>query len=373
MRFRGKIRCVPGALVSVLAVCVVLLATAFSTPPASVPADSADLESCSVSAVPPPPGTELQPGVQELIANTYLAHAADFPDPNETAEVLRLYLEGNLLLERDQVDRGLDVFFRAVQLQPDSRHARAGLGTALWLRYQSTQSEDDLRSAAQELMQAAKIGISYGRVRYTDTIARALAEMQDAAVMDDFFQQALRVSGGTYLTHLHYAQGLSMLGDLRAEEWYKKAIRLQPDDNADALAYYAEWLLDQHREEDVLQIVRPDEHIEYLHFLRGVALERMGRVDSAREEYDKYAVFSRDFPAPARFRIEGSEVQRGVAFEGERRRRSPGESSVLLITSGQAREGLSYLLNKESPEETQGGMRMVGWTVRTRVFKGELQ
>jgi len=222
----------------------------------------------------------------------------------------------------------------------------------------------------QELVEAAKIGMSYGRVLYTDTIARALAEMRDTAAMDDFFQQALRVNDRTYLTHLHYAQGLSVLGDSRAEEWYKKAIGVQPEDNVDALAYYAEWLLDHHREEDVLQIVKPDEHIEYLHFVRGVALERMGLVDQAREEYDKFALFSRDFPAPARFRIEGSEAQRGVVFEGERGR-SPGPSSIiLLITPSQARQGLSYLLNKESPDETQGGMRMVGWTVRTRVFHG---
>jgi len=58
----------------------------------------------SIPQPPPPPSDELQPGVWEFIANTYLAHAAEFPDPNETVEVLRLYLEGNKLLYEGQIN-----------------------------------------------------------------------------------------------------------------------------------------------------------------------------------------------------------------------------------------------------------------------------
>lgn len=34
---------------------------------------------------------DLAPSVAEFIADTYLFHSADFPDPNETVDALRLY------------------------------------------------------------------------------------------------------------------------------------------------------------------------------------------------------------------------------------------------------------------------------------------
>jgi len=36
----------------------------------------------------------LSPEVQRFIADTYLAHIEEYPDPNEPVEVLNLYLEG---------------------------------------------------------------------------------------------------------------------------------------------------------------------------------------------------------------------------------------------------------------------------------------
>jgi hypothetical protein len=184
-----------------------------------------------------------------------------------------------------------------------------------------------------------------------------------------FFGRALRLKDHNYLTRIHYAKALAWLGDAKAEEWYKKAIEVQPEGNIDALAYYAEWLLDQGREADVLQLIRADEHIEYLHFLRGVALERLGKIEEAKGEYAQFVEFSADFPAPAKYRIEGSEAQRGIVFEGEHQSKI-GLHSPLFISAGQARKGLSYLIRAEAGGETQGGMRAVGWTVRTRVFRG---
>jgi len=97
--------------------------------------------------------------VWEYIANTYLAHAAEFPDPNETVEVLHLCLEGNTLLWQSQVEQALKIFSQAVQAQPDSRHAHAGLGEALWQRYQSTSNADDPHSAVEESIHAAEVGM----------------------------------------------------------------------------------------------------------------------------------------------------------------------------------------------------------------------
>lgn len=294
-----------------------------------------------------------------MIANTYLAHAADFPDPNETVGVLRLYLEGNNLLWQNRVEQAIDIFSQAVELQPDSRHAHAGLGAAVWQRYQSTKNADDLRFAVEEFIHAAQIGMIYGKVRYTYSIAVGLAELRDVAHMEEFFRQALQVGDESYLTHLDYAQGLAMLGDLRAEEWYKKAIALQPKGNVDALAYYAEWLLDRGEFNKVSEIITPIELSPYLQLLRGVALERMGQINEARQAYARYAPLSAIFPVPARYRIEGSMAQEGLYFEGEAGEPSPLQSCLTNI---------SRSIYCEAKGENGGGMRNVGWTMRNRIF-----
>jgi tetratricopeptide (TPR) repeat protein len=316
----------------------------------------------AVSATPPKPN-ELSPEVEEFIANTYLAHTAEYPDPNEPVELLRLYLEGRLLLRDGRVEEAVEFFTQAVAKYPSCRHAHAGLGAALWERYENTQAEGDLRSAIGEFTRAAEIGMKFGKVRYTYPVAWGLAQLGDVERIDRFFHRALQVRDHSYLTRMHYAQALSWLGDSRAEEWYKKAIEIQPEGNIDALAYYAEWLLDQGREEEVLQLISSDEHVEYLHFLRGVALERLGRLGEARRAYEQYIPYTIDLPVPAKYRIEGSKVQEGIVFD---------DKVGPLGYPCEAYDDLATLIYCEAGGESEGGMRAVGWTVRTRVFKGTL-
>lgn len=269
------------------------------------------------------------------------------------------------------MEEAVELFTQAITAYPECRHAHAGLGAAIWQRYQSTQAEDDLRSAIEEFAQAAEIGMQYGRIRYTDRIAEGLAKLGEARRIDEFFSRALQVGDRTYLTRLHYAQALAWLDDSRAEEWYQKAIEIQPAGNFDAQAYYAEWLLDHEREKDVLKLIDAQDTAYYLRFLRGVALERLGHVDEAALDYAYAADFSRDFPVPPRYRLAGSEAQRGIVFEGERKGKVKGlQSPLLSVSESQVRRGLAYLIYGEAGGESRGGQRAVGWTVRTRVFRG---
>jgi len=314
-------------------------------------------------AAPQPLDADLQPGVREFIADNYLSHAAEFPDPNEPIEPLRLYLEGQQKLRDGKVDEAVALFRSAVANYPDSRHAHAGLGYALWQRYQQSQAEDDLRAAVQKFILADEIGMKYGRVHYTYHVAIGLGQLKDPSTMDSYFEKALQDGNEPYLVSLDYARGISLLEDPRAEEWYKKAMAVEPEGVADAVAYYAEWLLDHGREAEALQILRPDAHIEYLHFLRGVALERLGRMDQARTEYLQYVKYSAFDPAPSRYRISGSQVQAGIVFDDQI---SPlGEGCM-------GYELLANVIDCEARGESEGGQRAVGWTVRTRVFKGTL-
>lgn len=304
--------------------------------------------------------SSLSPEVEEFIAGSSLSHAANYPDPNEPVEVLKLYLQGIQMLRDGKVNEAVALFKTAVADYPDCRHAHAGLGWALRQKYQGSQIEDDLRAAVQEFILADEIGMKYGRVHYTRAIAEGLGHLQDSTALDSFFRKALEQGNEPYLASLHYAQGLTLLGDDRAETWYKEAMAVEPEGVADAVAYYAEWLLDHGREAEVVALVRDDIRVEYTHFLKGVALEQLGRQEEARREYERYREMSADFPAPARYRIEGSEAQVGTIFEGDIRLRS---------TESQAREELSKVIAGEANTESLGGKRAVGWTVRTRVFR----
>jgi hypothetical protein len=98
------------------------------------------------------------------------------------------------------------------------------------------------------------------------------------------------------------------------EEVLKRAADADP--TGEALVRYGEWLLDQGREEDVLQAISATSPLYYLHFLRGVAAERLGRLNEARLSYGRYTAYSATIPAPERFRIPGSRLQAeaGIRF-----------------------------------------------------------
>lgn len=240
-------------------------------------------------------------------------------DPGETPEAMWLYREGRCLMAEGRLEEALAVFSQAVTLQPDSRHGHEGLAVALWQRYVETQSEADLQVSAEQWVRAAEIGMDWGKVRYTHRLAQTLGQLRDAKTLDRLFQRALEIEPMGYVIHVDYAEGLRLLDDPRAEDWYKKAVELQPEGNINAVAYYGEWLLDHRREIEVLTLIAPDAHKEYLHFLRGVALERSGRIDEAKQEYAQYIGFSATFPAPVQYRIEGSEAQTGITFETDSR------------------------------------------------------
>lgn len=305
----------------------------------------------------------LSPEVQRFIADTYLAHTEEYPDSNEPVEVLSLYLKGQELLRHRRIEGAIALFDQAVQSFPESRHAHAGLGYALWQRYKDSGAEENLRLAVDEFLRAAQIGMKFGKVRYSYQIAIGLAHFGDRTSIDHFFREALLVGDRKYLTTLDYARGLGLLEDPRAEDWFRQAVALQPEGNIDALAYYAEWLLDHDRPADIVALIDPDAHIEYLHFLRGVALERLGKWEEARAAYQIYAPISRLDPAPRKYRIAGSRAQEGLVFEGD---------VIPQYVPCDGYDDLALVIECEAAGESEGGQRAVGWTVRTRVFKGTL-
>lgn len=314
------------------------------------------------NSAPPQPG-DLKPGVWAFIANNYLSHAAEFPDSNETVEPLRAYLESDDLLREGNIDAAISLSRSTVVNHPESRHAHAGLGRALWQRYQQSSSEEDLRSAVNEFIAADKIGVKNSKVHYTYFVGIGLGRLKDLQRLDRYFETAINAGNSPYLSRLDYARGLTLADDSRAQKWYREAMVFSPKGLWDALAYYGEWLLDHNRNSDVIKLVNDKVDLFYAHFLKGVALERLNKKKRAKKEYAYYKQMSVDFPPPERFRIEGSESQKGVNFNYAVSPKS------VLSTVAQAKADLSTVISGEAIGESVGGQRAVGWVARTRVFQ----
>lgn len=249
-----------------------------------------------------------------------------------------------------------------LSLYPDSRHLHEGLAQVYWYQAINGPTDSVMEDAAHEVIRAVEIGLDSSKVRHTWLLAQILGRTGDVNTLVDLLEEALAIEP-SFETYLHYALGLTILEDNRVETIYQRAIELQPEGNADGLAYYAEWLLDHQRYAEVLALLPEDAHIEYLHFLRGVALEQLQRIDDAKSEYTKYAAFSVVFPAPSRYRIPGSTAQSGILFEGD---------ATINVTASQAQVGLSTLIYGEAGGESTGGQRAEGWVVRNRVLRGSV-
>ncbi|HEY0737654.1 MAG TPA: twin-arginine translocation signal domain-containing protein [Herpetosiphonaceae bacterium] len=309
-----------------------------------------------------PSWAALAPGVGELIENTYLSHAADFPDPTETVEMLRAYLAANDLRWQGNEAGGLAAFGDAVKRYPNSRHIQAGLGHALLHQYHHSGTESDLKRVLQHTVRAAEIGMKHNQVHYTDILAMGLGKTKQTKRFEQLFNRAFEIGDQPHVIHLDYARGLAEAGDRRAEEQFQIAMRNQPYGHIDAMVTFGEWLLDQGRHSDVLAVVTAPNSIFYPHFLRGVALERQGKTDQARAEYELYKVYSQDFPAPAKYRIDGSTAQDGIRFE----------DSIHAESHCTGHTYLSIMIYCESRGESIGAQRLVGWTARNRALRGTL-
>ncbi len=242
------------------------------------------------------------------------------PDPNESPEILARYQEARQLIAGGEWERAKGLLERAIAELPESRHLHQQYAELLWYLSKGTDPAL-LRQAAREAVRAMEIGLRFGKVDYTLTarLAETLGRTGDRETLDRLFTQALEKDSSA-VVYLDYAKGLSLLGDPRAEDVLKKAVEREP--GGDVLAQYSEWLLDHGREREVVDAIPAMTPLYYLHFLRGVAFERLNRPVEARREYGRFTTYSATFPAPARFKIPGSKLQAeaGIRFAEPGRR-----------------------------------------------------
>jgi tetratricopeptide (TPR) repeat protein len=303
----------------------------------------------------------LSPDVAEFIAGNFLSHAAEFPDAEEPEGALRAYVDGTDRLGAGDVDAAVELFTRAAQAYPGARHAHAGLGAALWERHQLSGSQRDLARAVSAFLAAHRIGLDHDRVRYVDVLAEGLGRLGDSARLRDVFLPLLDRHPDDSRLALLFARGLALAQDAEAEAWFQRSLATMADDPQPAVEY-GRFLIDRGRAGDAYDALAPVRGAGFgmAEFLFGYAAEALGRGKEAREAYRNAAEFSRAFPLPASLWSELAAAQ-GARF-------ASGAHAPAALCNGQLK--MSRIIYCESRGEGTGGMRAVGWTLRSRVFRG---
>lgn len=314
---------------------------------------------------------ELSPR-DKFISETYFSHAYSRPDPDEPLEVLQEHVKGQDLLGNGKIDDAVALFENLVKKFPDARHANEGLAIALKERYNKQGNLKDLEDSTGAFIKAIKKGIQHNTLPlHAMQVGVDLGKLGETEKLDSIFQQLDKKFPDNGLVALDYARGLAAANVPRAGDWFKKAIALN---NNDSSIEYGEWLLDRQRYSEALDILAPEmdpyESNRYLHFLRGYALERLGQNDKAQTEYNivikltaKMPTVELMDPLKTKYRIDGSELQKGFVFE----------DSVQPTADCTGMANFKKMIMCEAGGETTiGAKRAVGWVVRNRVFNGSL-
>ena len=294
-------------------------------------------------------------------------------DPNERSqEICEIFWKADGIMKEGKWDEAKTLLEKSIVRFPESRHLHKLLAETYWYLYDG-KDPSLLEQAIKEAGTGLNIGMSFGQVDYhlTALLSQLLGEAKDVKTLDRIFEKVFSLDDSP-IFHEDYVKALIKMGDPWAEEALKKEVK-----NGRMIDIYAEWLLNHGREKEVL--ILPLNDNLYMRFYRAVALEKLNRLKEAKFEYEKYKEYywhpeygDTSLPLPKRFQILGSKLQKEleIHFEGE----ETGEKiqATTAISDTQAIKGFSYLIWGEARGETIGGMRAVGWIVRSRVLRGSV-
>lgn len=296
--------------------------------------------------------------VAAFISDTFLMRGEHQPDPGTSVEVLDGYLKGVEELHAGRDGDALARFQALVSASPDSRHAHHGLALALASRYEASGDTAQLRAATDAFLTASRLGLRHGRIAYTDRVADGLARLGDARTLEAYFAAVARVDGEHYLAALDHASARARLGDTRAGALFTRAARLAPEGNFEAHGQWAQWLLDQGRPREAVEVLdaalatQEGPRFGLLSLLRGEAALRLGDEARAAEAFRA----AQDMAPYLAARVP-------QAYRDERQLQAAATQTDAIVA-------LAKLLYAEARGEAVGGQRTVGWTVRNRVYKG---
>ena len=201
----------------------------------------------------------------------------------------------------------INVLENAVIQCPENRYYHEKLAYFLWHHYKDEEKNPAL---LEQAIKEAEIALDMGLGFHLPRLASKLSvELKDVETLDRIFEKVLATEDGKKLFYSAYIKALIKMNDPRIEEISKKALNEEHVDEQLVLLY-AEWLLDEGRESEV--ILLPTINHSNIYFYRGIALERLGRLDEAKSEYVKYKSYKIGSSRlnPERFQIPESELQK---------------------------------------------------------------
>jgi hypothetical protein len=335
----------------------------------------AELSSSHQSPLPAAQAPEVSP------ATSTAPSSPASPEPEVTPES---YWTASDLIVKNDFPAAQAVLEKALAEYPDNYELHMLMSEVRWVFYsEPPHRRAELEAAAHEITKAVEFSLAKGVVDYSlaSMAATTLGQEGDVATIDSLFAEVL-AHDRSYASYLNYARALAAAGDPRAEELFKTAIGAEGDQAPDAKSQYAEWLLRHGRNAEVVALTDSgDAGLSYLSFLRGVALERLGRLDEARKAYEVYAPDAHLLPVSPDFAIPSSSLQKGAGIEFSPGGYSPGGATSSpqastesvtpkVLSDPQALRGFSYLIAGEAGNQVQGAMRAEGWVVRNRVLRG---
>jgi serine/threonine protein kinase/tetratricopeptide (TPR) repeat protein len=164
--------------------------------------------------------------------------------PSNSGSAYESYLKGRGLLSarqsREEIDEAIRAFENALEMDPDFARARAGLGEALWVRWELTKDPATVNRAEETALEAVRLApdlaeahVSLGTV-YMGT---GRAEAAERA-----FERALELEPSAVAAYRGLARARAERNDVAgAEAAYRAALNARPDD-ALVLSSYGSFL-----------------------------------------------------------------------------------------------------------------------------------
>lgn len=234
-------------------------------------------------------------GVAELLVRQFRLHASPpaREPPTQDAAAYQLYLLGRGYLRGYQdpaeINRAIDLFQRAIQLDPDFALAYAGLGSAFWKRWASTRDPSWTERADQACHTALQKGPDLADVHVTaGTIGLERGQLEQAK---QDFERALAIEPNHDEAMIGLARTQEAMGeDEAALRSFRKAVEGRPDYWA-ALSqlggfYFRKGRLSEARDcfQEVVEIT-PENARAYSNL--GAVYVRLGEPDRAIEAFGR--------------------------------------------------------------------------------------
>lgn len=217
---------------------------------------------------------------------------------DDNPDLLRRLLRKGLYSE-EKMNRTdyVKVMEAAVHLWPESHYSHQGLAQVLAEEFWEHGDFIAGQQAVKEYLKTVEIMLSKGKHVYealAATIPSLISDVENKAALDYYYELSFKYipeGSGRYLRYRDYAVALAKLGDKRADDYYRKALKVAPE-GLEGVVYesYSLYLVNHNRAQEALDMLAPTSkaqkvmHKNAFHGTRCQALMKLGRKTEAVAE-----------------------------------------------------------------------------------------